>query len=444
MKCINPTTEEETTCDETPVAALPGMFRAAQVASIGYGVTPVSEREEVIRALRKGLESRQDKIAQLISLEMGKPLTLAVREIARTVEEIEYTLSNMGSWLAPEPCPGGTIYYDPLGVVGVISPWNFPVMLPLRGIVPALAAGNGVICKPSELTPRCGVAISEIVQAALGRWRDVFQIAVGGKELGRHVVQLPLNLIAFTGSTQVGKRIAGEASKHLTRCVLELGGLDAAIVLGNVSLEQVCEPIVRANATNSGQVCNALKRVFVPRALLDPFLAHVAAISRALTIGDPQESPDMGPLVSETQMNRVLSFIDDAKAKGARIVSGGRRLARAGYFVEHTVIADLPEDARCLHEEPFGPILPVIPYDDLEDAIARANGTSFGLTASVWGDTNDACRAVARRLVAGTVSINSHGGGSPGAPWGGAKESGIGRMKTREGLHEFTTIKVIR
>jgi len=444
MIWINPSNEESLTIRETDPATVPQLIEIALKGGRRLSRLPLLKRKELLLRIVSILSNRREEISALVAVEMGKPLQFAQRELARCIEEIQYTIEHLDEWLTPEACPGGTVYFEPLGTVAVISPWNFPIMLPLRGIIPALATGNGVVFKPSELTPRCGILISEIVQSAFQEYSEAFQIAIGGKELGKSLVEHGVDLIAFTGSTSVGKWIAAESSKKLTRCVLELGGLDAAIVLPDADLSKDTEQIIRANAINSGQVCNALKRVFIHESIAQQFIERAVKVSSGLTIGDPMQSPDMGPLVSRMQMERVLDFIEDARQRGAKILTGGKRIDKPGFFIEHTLISDIPSGTRCLTEEPFGPILPIITYSRIEDAISQANSTPFGLTASVWGKSYDQCIKIARDLIVGTVSINSHAAGSPGAPWGGAKESGIGRMKTKEGLREFTNIKLIR
>jgi acyl-CoA reductase-like NAD-dependent aldehyde dehydrogenase len=370
---------------------------------------------------------------------MGKPITKSRIEMERAFEEWRYMLDNAPQFLEPEPLSGGaTVHFRPLGVVAVVSPWNFPVLLPLRAIVPALLAGNAVIFKPSELTPHVALNFSRMISKYAP-----LEVAIGGKELGAQVVDLPVSAIAFTGSSAVGKSIAGNAATSLKRVNLELGGLDPAIVLGDVDLARAAEEIVRNNAANSGQACNAIKRVLVHESLHDAFVARALEVAATLQYGDPRDpSTDVGPLVSAAQRDRVQGYLDDAVAKGA-IAHSVTLTTTTGYFFPQTVLTNVPSSAKLLREEPFGPILPIVPFATIEDAITIANDTPYGLSASVWSKDLLSAQSVAAQLVCGVVRINAHGALGPGIPWSGCKESGIGQAKTREGLREFTHIQVV-
>jgi phenylacetaldehyde dehydrogenase len=346
-------------------------------------------------------------------------------------------LTHAEEFLQPEVVDGAEIHFSALGVIAVISPWNFPVLLPLRGIIPALLAGNTVICKPSELSPRTAMAFVRAFEGVAPLY-----LAIGGKEMGAELVRLPVRAIAFTGSTVVGKSIAKEASNSLKRVVLELGGLDAAIVLADADIEVAAREIVRNNARNTGQVCNAIKRVLVHTGIYQQFLATAAEVIEQIVYGDPlDEKTEVGPLVSEVQYERVRSFLDDAISKGAKSIS--RTIEHQGFLFPQVLLTDVPSSARLLHEEPFGPLLPVIPFSTEAEAITVANETSFGLSASVWTRDSQAARRIAAQLDVGLVRHNTHAAMKSGIPWGGAKESGAGRMKTKEGLREFTNVKVI-
>jgi acyl-CoA reductase-like NAD-dependent aldehyde dehydrogenase len=269
--------------------------------------------------------------------------------------------------------------------------------------------------------------------------------AYGGRELGEAVTHLPVSLIAFTGSSATGRKIAQVAAAGLKRCVLELGGLDGAIVLKDADIAASAKEIVFRNSANSGQVCAAVKRVFVERALYPQFVRALQEEQAKLVLGDPlSPETDLGPLVSAPQLSRVESFVADAVQKGARVVRGGKRVGERGYFYEPTLLVDVPEGANLLREEPFGPVLPVLPIDSLAEGIAQVNSSPYGLMASLF--TADTARAaeIASELDVGTVCINCHLAGGPGTPFGGVKESGYGRVRTEEGLHEYTNVKLIR
>ena len=443
MRLINPATETSEEFPETPLESLPGIFQNAEELFRSWSVESCSERIRQLTPVLAALESQLDPLARAISEDMGKPLPKARLEIQRSIDEFRYLLSIGEAALANEPAPQGFVSYQPLGVAAVIAPWNFPVMLPLRGIVPGLIAGNAVIFKPSELSLRSGKLLAEVFERSL---RPCPLLTIyGDKPLGAALVDLPVRIISFTGSSMVGKKIAERCASSLKRVLLELGGLDAALVLADADLAPAARSIVQRNAQNSGQVCNAVKRVYVAREIYEPFLAHAVGTSQSLRIGDPfTEGTEMGPLVSQSQLERVLSFLKDAVEKGAQIAAGGRRLDRPGFFLEHTILTGVPESARVMHEEAFGPLLPVIPVDSVDEAVARANASDYGLMASIWTKDLERAKQIAARLDVGGVSINDHAAGGPGTPWGGAKQSGLGRMKTRETLREFANTKYVR
>lgn len=397
MQGIDPSTGQTAELPETAIDSLPAVYSELEAAQACWGRLEVKQRVKILATLVNPLRTDKEDLAQAIASEMGKPIVLARIEIDRTIDEMEHMLAIAEESLASHSAPQGYVRYDPLGVVAVISPWNFPFLLPLRSIVPALLAGNTVLFKPSELTLSCG----QLLARQFERLREyttqpIFSAVYGDKGLGAAVVELPVRAVCFTGSSFVGKRIAAASATTLKRLVLELGGLDAAIVLNDADICDAAKRLVLRNAANSGQVCNAVKRVYVQRSRYAEFLQIASEASRAIVIGNPlEETTEMGPLVSESQLARVKAFIADACQKGATVVCGGEQLQRPGFFLQHTVLADVPADAWLLREEPFGPVLPVIPFDTIDDAVVMANDTVFGLTASVW--TSDS--AVAENLV---------------------------------------------
>jgi len=436
VKVINPYSEIVTEVAEEE--HLDRLFARAKAASKSWGATKIEARVAALREAYGEFEQIREELALLITEEMGQPIARSRVEIDRTLEEWRYMLDNAERFLEPEQLQGAVVHFAPLGVVAVISPWNLPVLLPLRAIVPALLAGNSVICKPSELTPR----VAQRFGAIVSRWAPL-EIAIGGKDLGAQVVELPVAAIAFTGSAAVGKRIAQQAAQTLKRVSLELGGLDAAIVCGDADIQRAATEIVRSNVANSGQLCNVVKRALVHHTVYETFVAHAIRVADTIQYGDPRDpSTEVGPLVSAVQRDRVQSYLDDAVSKGA--VAHRVSLAPTkGYFFAQTILTSVPHSAKLLHEEPFGPLLPIIPFESVEEAIQIANDTRYGLTASVWTGDRAAAESIASRLECGVVRINAHDSLGPGIPWGGCKESGVGRMKTREGLREFTNVVVI-
>ncbi len=435
FRVTNPFTRESQEMQEA--SDVERLFDDARQQFVLWSDKPVAHRVQALNQAFGAFSERRDEMAMVIAQEMGKPISLAKAEVDRVVEEWGYMLENAEAFLEPEKVNSVEIHFAPLGVVAVISPWNFPMLLPLRGIIPALLAGNAVLFKPSELSPRAGIRIAEILSQVAP-----LVLVVGGKDIGAKVVELPVAAIAFTGSTAVGKAIARQASNSMKRVLLELGGLDAAIVLPDADVVSAAREIVGANARNSGQVCNAVKRALVHESIYDSFVAAACEASRMLVYGDPLDpNTDVGPLVSQHQLERVKVFLDDALSKGAQAFSVAA--PSQGFFFPQTILTHVPKEARLLHEEPFGPLLPILPFSSEEQAIEIANDTRFGLTASVWTTDVDKAKRIAARLDVGMVRINTHSVMPSGIPWGGCKESGIGRMKTKEGLREFTNVKVV-
>jgi acyl-CoA reductase-like NAD-dependent aldehyde dehydrogenase len=331
----------------------------------------------------------------------------------------------------------------PLGVVAAITPWNFPLLLAVWKIAPALLAGNSVVIKPSPFTPLTTLKLGEILRPILPP--GVVNVLSGGNELGSWMTGHPIpRKISFTGSVATGKKVAAAAAPDLKRTTLELGGNDPAIVLGDVDPRATAQKIFWGAFENSGQICSAIKRVYVPEALYGTLVNELAELARSVKVGNGLEAgTQLGPLNNAPQFERVKELVEDARKNGARIVTGGKPLADKGYFYAPTIVADIDDGARLVDEEQFGPALPVIPYRNVEDAIERANATHFGLSASVWSGDAEQATAVARQLECGTAWVNQHLAIAPNLPFGGAKWSGIGVENGPWGLLGFTEIQVV-
>lgn len=453
MKIINPYTEEISDFPETSISELESGFSRVSELARSWALRSVAERVALCRQVMAEISRRRDEFAVAISQDMGKPIRWCHIELDRAFAENEHLLNHAERWLSgvassdnqtqQDPANRGHLRYDPLGVVAVISPWNFPVMIPLRGIIPALLAGNGIVFKPSELTLRSAKVLAELLVDVIPSC-PIFT-AYGDKDLGEAVTMLPVQLIVFTGSSATGKKIAKVAAEGLKRCVFELGGLDAAVVLADVDIEPTAKELVLRNTANSGQACSAVKRAIVDRKILPQLVAAMVKEEQQLVLGNPlDQRTDLGPLVSETQLNRVASYVNDAVSKGAKAAIGGGRPAGKGYFFSPTILVDVPHDAKLLTEEPFGPVLPVIPFDSIDEAVKLANATPYGLMASIFTKDRQLAGQLTGQLNAGTVCINCHLPGGPGTPFGGVKESGYGRIRTEEGLHEFVNVKWVR
>jgi acyl-CoA reductase-like NAD-dependent aldehyde dehydrogenase len=336
------------------------------------------------------------------------------------------------------------VHRKPLGVVGSITPWNWPLMIAVWHVMPALLAGNTVVVKPSALTPLATLRLIELANGVLPP--GVLNVVTGRGGVGSAIANHPgIDKIVFTGSTPTGKRIMEGAAVNLKRLTLELGGNDAGIVLPDVDPKAVAPALFSVAFHNNGQTCACLKRLYVHESIYDALCAELARIAEAAVVGDGlAPGTELGPLQNRAQLDFVMELADDAHANGARLLSGGVRVDGPGYFYRPTVVADIADGARLVDEEQFGPILPVIRYRDVDEAVARANANPNGLGGSIWSNDLERAAALARRLECGTAWVNEHGAIQPDAPFGGVKQSGIGVEFGAWGLHEFTSIQTLK
>jgi acyl-CoA reductase-like NAD-dependent aldehyde dehydrogenase len=332
---------------------------------------------------------------------------------------------------------------EPLGVVGSITPWNWPLMIAIWHIVPAIRAGNTVVIKPSPFTPLGTLRMIELIAAVLPP--GVVNVVAGGDDLGAAISRHGrIRKLVFTGSIATGKKVMASAAPNLKALTLELGGNDAGIVLPDADIAKLVEPMFWGAFINSGQTCGALKRLYVHDSIHDRVCQALVEFGRQIPMGDGMdESNVLGPLQNERQFRRVIELVEDAKSHGAKVLLGGAPRGGSGFFYPVSFLSEVTDGMRIVDEEQFGPVLPIIRYKDVDDAIARANGTDFGLDASVWGSNNAKTAAVAARLEAGTVFINKHAEIAPNVPFGGIKSSGLGVEFGQEGLEAYTTIKIV-
>jgi acyl-CoA reductase-like NAD-dependent aldehyde dehydrogenase len=312
------------------------------------------------------------------------------------------------------------------------------------GLLSSLLSGNAALYKPSEYSLRTGIALAQQFQRLRGLPEGLVQLVVGGKSHGHAVVESGVAMVALVGSTAAGKDIMKTCADELKRVSLELGGLDSAIVLKDADIESTAKKIVRINCTNSGQVCCSIKRVYVERQVYSQFLQAAVTESQKIRIGNPLDDVDMGPLAGAAQLQKVESAIADAVQKGAQALTGGRRPDRKGFFYPSTIVTGLTDDMALMNSETFGPVLPIMPVDDWAEAVRLTNSTRYGLTCSIWTKDTGLARTIASQLDVGVVGLNAHGVPPLGAPWGGSKESGIGRTRSKEGLREFCNVKFVR
>lgn len=447
----NPATGAEV--GRVPVASADEVAAAVERSRTAFQTwkrTSFAERKRLIMKAREVILADIDGIAHLISQESGKPFGEAIAmEIAPVLDLMQYFARNTGKLLRPAKINIGLyallgrsskIVYHPLGVVGVIPAWNYPFSIPLGETVMALMAGNTVVIKPSELTSFVGLRIGEIFEKA-GFPNDTVQVVTGDGSTGAALVEAAPDKIMFTGSVATGKKIAAAAAKNLTSTVLELGGKDPMIVFADANLELAAGAAVWGAFCNSGQSCSSVERLYVQEGAADELTRKIVEKTRALIqdTGD-KETTSVGAMSSERQVQIVEDHVEDFRAAGAKIETGGRRNpALEGLFYEPTVITNANNDMRAMQEETFGPTLPIATFVTEEDAIRLANDSEFGLTASVWTRDYAKGRRVAERIEAGSVCVNevlyTHGIGQ--TPWGGFKNSGRGRTHGREGLMEL-------
>ncbi|KHO21855.1 aldehyde dehydrogenase family protein [Mycolicibacterium setense] len=420
---------------------------AARAAFGAWSVTPVGERADYLAAIAGKMAERAEDLARTISSEMGCPISISraiqlglplnsFAEAANIVREYEFESEYRGS----------TIVREPFGVLGAITPWNYPLHQIALKVAYGLAAGNTVVVKPSEITPLCAIKLAGIIDE-IGLPPGVFNMVFGtGADVGEAIAgHGDIDIVSFTGSTRAGRRVQEVAARTVKRVSLELGGKSPNIILDDADLESVVPASVKTMMLNSGQTCSALTRMIVPRDKLAEVEALAKATADALPVGDPaDEGTALGPLSSRAQQERVLGHIRAAVTEGARLVTGGETDTGApGAFVRPTVFSDVTEDMTIHKEEVFGPVLVIEAYDSEDDAVRIANATDYGLAGAVWSGSQDRAEKIARRIRAGQVQINA-GAFNVNAPFGGYKQSGNGREAGVYGLEEFLEIKSIQ
>ncbi|WP_313348308.1 NAD-dependent succinate-semialdehyde dehydrogenase [Paracoccus sp. (in: a-proteobacteria)] len=445
---LDPATEAE--IGRYPIASKDDLADAVAAARRGFAVwravSPL-ERQGVMMRAAQILRDRASEIAHALTLEQGKPLEQSRLEVLRACDIIEWDATEgrrlYGRHIPAEPGMTHIVYREPIGVVAAFSPWNFPISSPARKVAGALASGCSIILKASEETP-AGAQLLVDAFAQAGLPGGVLNLVFGHPaEISAHLISEPdVRLVTFTGSVPVGKALAALCGTHMKPSIMELGGHCPVIVAGDVDPEWAGHAAAISKSRNAGQVCVAPTRFYVHRSVHQPFVAAFARHLEAMSMGpglDP--TAEVGPLANIRRLEAMQLLVDDAVAQGARLVTGGQRRGNSGYFYPMTILDDVPQSARVMSEEPFGPIAVVQPYDDLADALRRANGLSFGLSA--YGFTHDADTAaqMAAHLECGNLSINHYVSSVAETPFGGVKDSGYGREGGIEGLHCYTTVK---
>jgi len=430
---------ETTSPDEIP--DLVARARAAQGPWASLGL---EGRAELLGKAARRFVQDAESLGRLMTEEMGKPLKEAIPEAGTIGTGLRGELKEIVEALKPETFQQGplrsVVHHDPFGVCAAITPWNFPMAMPNWMVLPSLAAGNAVLFKPSEETPLCGQAYADILGEHVPP--DVFTVVHGADEQGKALVQADVDLIAFTGSREVGKHILLSASGGLKRVILELGGKDPMIVLDDADLEEAAKFASWNGFRNAGQVCVSTERIYVHRDAADRFEALLVREAGEMIVGDGLEAQTtVGPMVNEGQRQHVLDQLSEAVKGGAKILTGG--VDHPAPFIKPTILADVAEDLSISRDETFGPVICVTRVASDDEAIDKANATPFGLGAVVFGKDPDRAEKVARRLTAGMIGINRACGGIKGTPWVGAGESGYGFHKGKDGHRQFTQTRVV-
>ena len=434
----------------TPSRQVAGRVQKARSVQAGWASLSAKDRERRLRGLLASIGDRAKEIEDTIVAETGKPKTEATMEVTTVVDYLRYLLKNSTPFLRPKTISTGWMMWkrafvqrEPMGVIGVISPWNYPFILSMTPTATALFCGNGVVLKPSEFTPYSGLLVEDIVRDA-GLPEGLVQVIIGDGETGEALVRGGVDKVFFTGGSKTGRAVLAAAADNLTPVVMELGGKDPAIVLEDADLARAARGIVWGAFLNAGQSCISVERVFVVEEIYDLFLRELLTQVHKVKAGSTP-GVEVGPMTTTAQLDWVERQLADALERGANVVIGGTRTDPASNVLQPTVLTELGPESSILREETFGPVLPVVRVKDAEEAISRANEVRLGLSASVW--TRDRSRgiSVARRLRAGAVCVNDaivHFG-IPALPFGGVGESGFGRAHGVEGLEEMTRTRSI-
>ena len=448
IRTINPTTEEV-------IAEYAVIDKAKIIESVKKSKSAFSEwkknikkRTDFIHVLAQELRKDKAYLASIATKEMGKPIKESLSELEKCAWAMEFYADNGDIFLHDEAintdARKSIISFEPLGVIASIMPWNFPYWQALRFAAPSLMAGNTIVLKPASATMQCGIEIENVFRKA-GFQEGIFQTLVGDSSIVEPLIDSDVGAVTFTGSTSVGTKVAQKSVSNLKKCVLELGGSDPFIVCNDADIEKASSGAVKGRFINCGQSCIASKRFFVTKNVSSEFIEKFVKKVEALRVGDPtSEQTDIGPLVNSAGINKIEELVNDAVAKGAELLSGGKRIGNKGYFYSPTVITNVSPKMQIATEETFGPVAPITIVDDEAEAMRLANDSQFGLGASIW--TQDLAKAerLSRLVESGIVTINNVVISDPRIPFGGIKHSGFGRELSRYGMLEFVNIKSIR
>ena len=448
LPVVNPSTEAE--IGRLPIATTTDLDDALTAAEAGFAIwrqTPPRDRADLIRHAAALMRERQDEIAHSITLEHGKPFQQARLEVIRGAEFFEWDAGEAtrtyGRVIPSAPGVKYVVHHQPIGPVAAFAPWNFPMSQPARKVAGALASGCSIVLKASEETPAGAIHIAKAFEDA-GLPAGVLNLVFGvPADISGHLIpDERTRLVAFTGSTGVGRHLTGLASEHMTPVLMELGGHAPVIVCEDTDVDAAAVSSAIRAMRNAGQVCTSPTRFFVHEQVYERFLDGITARSAATVVGDGfADGVEMGPLANGRRLAAMQELVDDAAAAGAAVTTGGRRIGDVGYFFEPTVLADVPDHARIMQEEPFGPVAIVNPVSDLDEAIDRANSVPYGLAAYGFTNRADYVDEMVERVEAGNLSINTLEASLPETPFGGMKSSGYGREGGTEGRHHYMVVK---
>jgi acyl-CoA reductase-like NAD-dependent aldehyde dehydrogenase len=446
LEVINPALGEVfARCPAATRGHLDRAVKAARAAFPAWRDKSFAERAALVKKMSRLLREKQSELAELLTREQGKPLAQSVAEIDRGAAQSD---GMVGIEIPVELLVDDNerhieLRYRPLGVVGIITPWNAPVNLALGPLVSALYTGNTVVLKPSPYTPLATLKVAELLNDVFPA--GIVNVLAGGDELGAWITEhAGIDKIAFTGSVATGKKVLASAAATLKRVTLELGGNDPAIVMEDADPQAIAKKIFFASFVNSGQVCMAIKRIYAHDKIYDALCAALVAEAKKAKVGDGLDpATDLGPIQNKKQYDKVVGIIEDTRKRGATFLTGGDIPKGPGYFLPPTLVTDIDESSRLVQEEQFGPIVPILRFSNVEDALRRANDTRYGLSGSVW--TSDVTRGaeIAAKLEVGTAWVNQHRTTSAFVPFGGAKESGLGRQYSALGLKAYMEPEVV-
>ncbi len=446
FEAYNPATEEViATVPDASRAQLDAAVEAARQAFPAWSARPLAERQAFVAKIGDAIEANAEEFMRLLTSEQGKARAGAEWEIGGSAIWCREIAKQELPVHVAEETEDRVVETRrvPLGVVGAITPWNFPVLLAIWKIAPALVAGNTMVLKPSPFTPLCTLKLGELLRDILPA--GVLNVVSGGNDLGAWMTAHPdIAKISFTGSTATGRKIMESSSVNLKRITLELGGNDPAIVLPDVDPKSLAKELFWASFQNSAQFCVAAKRLYIHEDIYDDLRDALVDYAKTVKVGDgSQQGTDLGPIQNRMQFEKLKELLGDAKASGLNAVLGGEIPEGTGFFVPVTIYDNPPEDSRVVREEAFGPVLPLLKFTDVEEVIARANDTEYGLAASVWSNDSEKAKAIASRIEAGTVWINEIHSFSPHVAFGGHKQSGVGIENALDGLAEYTNSQTI-